>query len=919
MLTPDGLPEPTRLLVVLDGPLNSFKRGPVRQVVIQPPLLRRTAWLPTLVVSLPLFFGATAAAGTVNVNAVVSNQTYTGPIQCSLSGPNLIQTVSAVPAQFTNLRDGQYGLACSSQSPSPGNFLRVKPAPLVSLSGTSAITLTAEYAGTAPTPVALGQADTTALPLDTSHWEYLAYSAGGTQVAILPPAPGRMEVSSEGLRAYADTYRGSDAMRYATPVNVLNKTLYLKWKPNGAGQFMAMSPYLLASDNKGWQISSSYFTTNHSYFSILVPDNAWLYSRAVVTGSSMTAYTAQGNYDDLGGSVIDRNTVPLSGNVYDVRPVFGFNDQYAGPAATLTIGESRIVTPGSPAGSGPIISAVSNAFGDSQAIAPNTWVMIKGSSLAPAGKSSIWQDSDFVNNQMPTELDGVSVTVNGKKAFVYYISASQINILTPPDAISGPVQVQVANNGATSGFVSVLELQYSPSFFVFNGGHYVTGLHADGSLIGPASLYPGLTTPAKAGETVTLYANGFGPTSTPVVSGSPSQSGVLSTMPLMTIGGVAATVQFAGLVSPGLFQINVVVPMALSSGDKAVTATYSGYSVQTGVLLSVLQADAPPPTLSTLSLSSNAVPGGASVTGRVTLSGPAPSGGVVVTLSSSGPAAVVPATVTVPAGQSSVAFTVTTSVVTASQTVTITAIYAGVTQTADLTINIQAVTLASLSLSSSSVTGGTSVIGTVRLSSPAQTGGAVVTLRTSGSGASVPSSVTVAAGLSSATFTITTSAVTSSQNVTITASFGSGSQTATLTINPTDQSPFYEKGVIVDLKLTLEGKQVSARATLIALPGGSHLGALDNSLDFSSLILLVMGFNEARFAGNTISFTSVIAAASNYGNFNSGFTLETITSGSLTLSIESARAGAAVTGNLQITTPSKKLTSVVTGTVVSIQ
>ena len=185
----------------------------------------------------------------------------------------------------------------------------------------------------------LGQADTTALPLDTSHWEYLAYSAGGTQVAILPPAPGRMEVSSEGLRAYADTYRGSDAMRYATPVNVLNKTLYLKWKPNGSGQYMAMSPYLLTSDNKSWQISSSYFTTDHSYFSILVPDNAWLYSRAVVTGSSMTAYTAQGNYDDLGGSVIDRNTVSLTGNVYDVRPVFGFNDQYAGPAATLTIGE----------------------------------------------------------------------------------------------------------------------------------------------------------------------------------------------------------------------------------------------------------------------------------------------------------------------------------------------------------------------------------------------------------------------------------------------------------------------------------------------------------------------------------------------------------------------------------------------------
>ena len=56
--------------------------------------------------------------------------------------------------------------------------------------------------------------------------------------------------------------------------------------------------------------------------------------------------------------------------------------------------------------------------------------------LAPAGDSRIWQDSDFVNSQMPVQLDGVSATVNGKPAYVYYISPTQLNILTPPDAIS---------------------------------------------------------------------------------------------------------------------------------------------------------------------------------------------------------------------------------------------------------------------------------------------------------------------------------------------------------------------------------------------------------------------------------------------------------------------------------------------------
>jgi len=83
----------------------------------------------------------------------------------------------------------------------------------------------------------------------------------------------------------------------------------------------------------------------------------------------------------------------------------------------------------------PTINLVANAEGENPIIAPNTWVEIKGLNLALAGDSRIWQDSDFVDSQMPTQLDQVSATVNGKKAYVYYISPTQINILTPPDAM----------------------------------------------------------------------------------------------------------------------------------------------------------------------------------------------------------------------------------------------------------------------------------------------------------------------------------------------------------------------------------------------------------------------------------------------------------------------------------------------------
>ena len=190
---------------------------------------------------------------------------------------------------------------------------------------------------------------------------------------------------------------------------------------------------------------------------------------------------------------------------------------------------------------------------------------------------------------MPVKLDGVSVTVNGKPAYVYFISPTQVNILTPPDAISGSVAVQVTNNGVASAAFTVAAQTASPSFFVFNGGPYIAATHADGSYIGPTTLYPGLTTPAQPGETIVLYANGFGQTSTAIVSGSQTQSGTLTPLPAITIGGVPATVAFAGLVAPGEFQFNVVVPSSLGNGDQAVTATYNGLNTQAGTLITVHQ------------------------------------------------------------------------------------------------------------------------------------------------------------------------------------------------------------------------------------------------------------------------------------------------------------------------------------------
>lgn len=296
--------------------------------------------------------------------------------------------------------------------------------------------------------------------------------------------------------------------------------------------------------------------------------------------------TANGGFFNSGVDVDSQGNIYVAGytSAFHLPTTAGaFQIAASGPPDGFIAKISAVVIPAAPT-----ITLVANAEGEAPTIAPNTWVEIKGSNLAPAGDTRIWLASDFVNNQMPTQLDHVSVTVNGKPAYVYYISPTQVNILTPPDAISGSVQVQLTNNGASAAY-AVQAQPISPSFFNINGGSYVLAVHADYSVVGPASLAPGVTTPARPGETIVLYANGFGPTTTPVVSGSTTQGGTLSPLPVIQIGGLGAVVQYAGLVMPGVFQINVTVPAATPDGDNTITATYNGVTTSSNALLAVQQ------------------------------------------------------------------------------------------------------------------------------------------------------------------------------------------------------------------------------------------------------------------------------------------------------------------------------------------
>jgi hypothetical protein len=194
---------------------------------------------------------------------------------------------------------------------------------------------------------------------------------------------------------------------------------------------------------------------------------------------------------------------------------------------------------------------------------------------------------------------------------------------------------------------------------------------------------------------VSIASLGVNPSS--VVGGS-SSTGTVTLSTAAPTGGAAVGLSSA---SPPVASVPVSVSVAAGAmsasftiNTTAVTATQvvgltaslSG-TTRTAAITVTPPPPPPSPTPAALALNPAAVVRGASSTGTVTLTSPAPAGGLVVTLASAKPGqASVPATVTVAAGQSSATFAVSTSPSAAKGTVTISATAHGVTRTATLTI-----------------------------------------------------------------------------------------------------------------------------------------------------------------------------------------------------------------------------------------
>lgn len=236
-------------------------------------------------------------------------------------------------------------------------------------------------------------------------------------------------------------------------------------------------------------------------------------------------------------------------------------------------------------------NAVLNGASFQLGIAAGSWVSIFGSNLAPATRT--WRPDEIVEGKLPTSLDGVSVTINNRPAFIYYISPSQLNVQAPDDDSVGPVEVRVRTPSGTSNAGSAQLQRFAPAFFVFDpqSRKYAAAVHADGTWVGPPGLFGGSVTtrPARPGDVVLLFGTGFGPTVPAVPAGRVvTEAARLANSVTIRFGDVVAVVQFAGLAAgaAGLYQFNVVVP-ELPDGDIAVTAEIGGLRTQDGVFIAV--------------------------------------------------------------------------------------------------------------------------------------------------------------------------------------------------------------------------------------------------------------------------------------------------------------------------------------------
>ncbi len=200
-------------------------------------------------------------------------------------------------------------------------------------------------------------------------------------------------------------------------------------------------------------------------------------------------------------------------------------------------------------------------------IAPGEFVTLFGAGLA--------RSTQQVAAPFPPTLNGVTVTIQGRPAPLYYVSADRIYAIVPYATTGPTATVMVQNQNGSSNTVTVPVAPTSPGIFTLDQTGAGSGAirHLDFTVVNDAS-------PAFRGEYIQIYATGFGAVTPAVADGAAGRDNPLSFTALkadtacgdgtfcVLIGGRPAAISYAGLAPnlPGVYQLNVQVPVMQATG-----------------------------------------------------------------------------------------------------------------------------------------------------------------------------------------------------------------------------------------------------------------------------------------------------------------------------------------------------------------
>jgi uncharacterized protein (TIGR03437 family) len=212
-----------------------------------------------------------------------------------------------------------------------------------------------------------------------------------------------------------------------------------------------------------------------------------------------------------------------------------------------------------------------------------------GTYVAPGGLVSIYgtllsdQSGQPNTAPFPKTFNGTQVLVGGVSLPLRYVSATQLNAQVPFEiAANTDLQLTIQRDNTISVPLSVVVAPAQPAIYTQDSSGSGPGV-----IIDATQGYQVVTVqaPAAAGDVLVIYCNGLGAVNPPVPTGNlaPSVEPLARTEnPVtVTIGGVAASVSFAGLAPgfPDLYQVNVTIPSGVGSGNAVpVVLTIAGQS-----------------------------------------------------------------------------------------------------------------------------------------------------------------------------------------------------------------------------------------------------------------------------------------------------------------------------------------------------